>query len=322
MLYTACVIGAAGLYLVLKPGRPSAKAIGALLGLGAFGWLLVSAANAIGGGSPQNPQVAFTIASGIAILAAGRMVTHTRPVYCALYFILVVLSSAALFLLLEAEFIAFALVIVYAGAILITYMFVLMLAQQAGDAAQPAGRAEYDVVPREPAAATLVGFVLLAVLSNMIVIGAETMPAPSTAVRANEQAWLELEQMPARLQTEVRRAYPQFDWPPDRNPDGSFIAVAEGRAYVTGHLEGSSQTQRFELPPEAMPENIQRVGWALVAKFPASLELAGVILLMAMVGAVVLARRQIELGEDEKRLAAGMRRLTVEDAAAGEGATR
>jgi hypothetical protein len=55
-----------------------------------------------------------------------------------------------------------------------------------------------------------------------------------------------------------------------------------------------------------MPTNAQLVGWSLVATFPVSLEVAGVILLMAMFGAVVLARRQIDLGEDELRVAAGM----------------
>ncbi|MCH8152621.1 MAG: hypothetical protein IH830_09650 [Planctomycetes bacterium] len=54
-----------------------------------------------------------------------------------------------------------------------------------------------------------------------------------------------------------------------------------------------------------MPQNIEQVGLALIAKFPVSLELAGVILLMAMFGAVVLAQRQIELSEQEKRAAAG-----------------
>ena len=53
------------------------------------------------------------------------------------------------------------------------------------------------------------------------------------------------------------------------------------------------------------------VGLSLVADFPVSLELAGVILLLAMFGAVVLARKQIEIGEDEVREAAGMRRLAL-----------
>jgi hypothetical protein len=43
------------------------------------------------------------------------------------------------------------------------------------------------------------------------------------------------------------------------------------------------------------------VGWSLVNDFPVTIELAGVILLMAMFGAAVLARRAIELTEKEKR---------------------
>jgi hypothetical protein len=48
---------------------------------------------------------------------------------------------------------------------------------------------------------------------------------------------------------------------------------------------------------------------ALVAQFPVSLELAGVILLMALFGAVVLARRQMTMAEDERRAAAGLSRI-------------
>ncbi len=83
------------------------------------------------GSQAGRPATFFVIFSVIAVAAAVRMITHSKPVYSALYFILVVLSSAGLFLLLQAEFMAFALVIVYAGAILVTYVFVLMLAQQA-----------------------------------------------------------------------------------------------------------------------------------------------------------------------------------------------
>src|SRR4030095_6722893 len=105
--------------------------------------MLVEAGTFIAGGrrapGPERPEFFFAVFSLIAIASAGRMITHNRPVYSALYFIMVVLSSAALFLMLQAEFMAFALVIVYAGAILITYMFVIMLAQQAPTDEQPAG---------------------------------------------------------------------------------------------------------------------------------------------------------------------------------------
>ena len=55
---------------------------------------------------------------------------------------------------------AFALIIVYAGAILITYMFVLMLAQQASDSDHFDDIPVYDRLACEPGAAVIVGLVL------------------------------------------------------------------------------------------------------------------------------------------------------------------
>ena len=52
---------------------------------------------------------------------------------------------------------------------------------------------------------------------------------------------------------------------------------------------------------------------ALIEAFPVSLGLAGVVLTMAMFGAVILARRQIELTEDEKREASGLPRIGHHD---------
>lgn len=56
----------------------------------------------------------------------------------------------------------------------------------------------------------------------------------------------------------------------------------------------------IRVPSTVRVTNTDGVGWDLVARHPMALELAGIILLMAMLGAVVLARKQIELGEDEK----------------------
>ena len=80
-------------------------------------------------------------------------------------------ATAGLFVLLEAEFIAAALVLIYAGAILVTYVFVIMLASQAGsdDKPTPAQKmVEYDHVSREPLAAAAVGFALMGVLLFLI----------------------------------------------------------------------------------------------------------------------------------------------------------
>jgi NADH-quinone oxidoreductase subunit J len=242
------------------------------------------------------------------------MITSRRPVYCALYFVLVVLASAALFLLLEAEFMAFALVIVYAGAILITYLFVLMLAQQAPQEGGESAQAEYDVNPREPLAAVLVGFILMAVLGDMVFAGPIGMPRPRVSgAEAAAEAWRDLAALPGQLRQTVAARHPNFNWPPTMQQGAeSYLTIAGGAAFVTGTERGSDVMQDFELGGEDQPTNVQRVGVALVRKFPVSLELAGVILLMAMFGAVILARRQIELGEDEKRAAAGLRRLGVD----------
>jgi NADH-quinone oxidoreductase subunit J len=115
--------------------------------------------------SSTSNAIYFWIFSAIALGSAVRVVTHSKPVYSALYFVLTVFASAGLFVLLEAEFMAAALVLIYAGAILVTYVFVIMLASQAtGDGTHIQKMADYDSNSREPAAAAAVGFALMGVL--------------------------------------------------------------------------------------------------------------------------------------------------------------
>lgn len=315
LLYFACILGAAALYLALKPGPRALRGAGALFGLGVVIWLLMSAPSllaAIGGAdvafltdAQKRPGVFFIIFSLIAVAAAVRMITHDRPVYSALYFVLVVLSSAALFLLLQAEFMAFALVIVYAGAILITYMFVIMLAQQAPAPDQPGAEADYDVNPREPAISCAIGFVMLAVLAHMAYAGVPQLSVADVAT-AERIAWENLNLLPRDVEAMVGELSPGA-----KPAKGAQVEVTEEGAFINVRRAGETSDTRLALPADRLPGNVQRVGLDLVAKFPVSLELAGVILLMAMFGAVVLARKQIELGEDEVREAAGLRRLAL-----------
>jgi NADH-quinone oxidoreductase subunit J len=310
--YIACVIGCAGLYLMLRPGQRAVRVIGGLFGMGVFAWLLIAAASLLSdpvkGDDRTNPEVFFSIFSLIAVASAARMISHQRPVYAALYFVMVVLSSAGLFLMLQAEFMAFALVIVYAGAILITYMFVLMLAQQAPDDEHPDQQPDYDRIPREPFAAVVVGFIMLALLTRMTYEGTGKLPAPPTDAQATLAAWQQLEKMPKELNAVALKDRPGGVVKTDTRGHAIFLDV--GKAVVQVNMP-NGQTELVMLPDSAMPSNVQGVGLELIQKFPVSLELAGVILLMAMFGAVVLARKQIELGEDEVREAAGMRRLAL-----------
>lgn len=309
--YIACVIGCAGLYLMLRPDQRAIRVVGGLFGLGVFAWLLIASASLVSDpvkGDKTHPEVFFTLFSLIAVASAVRMITHERPVYAALYFVMVVLSSAGLFLMLQAEFMAFALVIVYAGAILITYMFVLMLAQQAPDAEHPDQQPEYDRIPREPMAAVVVGFIMLALLTQMTYQGTGKLPSQTTEAQAALATWRQLEKMPRQLEEIVQRDHPGASVKADTQ--GHAIHMDNGKAAVQVSL-ADGKALAVALPDDAMPSNVQGVGLALIQQFPVSLELAGVILLMAMFGAVVLARKQIELGEDEVREAAGMRRLAL-----------
>jgi NADH-quinone oxidoreductase subunit J len=71
--------------------------------------------------------VLFLIFAGIAVISGINVVVQTHPISSALSLIGVMASLAALYLLLGAQFIAAAQVIVYAGAIMVLFIFVIML---------------------------------------------------------------------------------------------------------------------------------------------------------------------------------------------------
>lgn len=61
------------------------------------------------------------------VLSALRMITVRNPVHAALFLVLTFFTSAALWLLLEAEFLAIVLVLVYVGAVMVLFLFVVMM---------------------------------------------------------------------------------------------------------------------------------------------------------------------------------------------------
>ncbi len=69
----------------------------------------------------------FYIVGTIAVLAAVYLIFERNPVFCALYLIQTMVCIAVLYILLEAQFIAAVQMIVYAGAIMVLFLFVIML---------------------------------------------------------------------------------------------------------------------------------------------------------------------------------------------------
>src|SRR4051812_4491728 len=70
--------------------------------------------------------VFYTLAA-ILLFAGLRVITARNPVHAALFLVLAFFTAAGIWLLLEAEFLAIALVLVYVGAVMVLFLFVVMM---------------------------------------------------------------------------------------------------------------------------------------------------------------------------------------------------
>ncbi len=235
LIYLVFAVGAAGVYFALPRSGRSTGHAGGLLGLAAVALLVLVA---VSKAAPRDWAGFTYLFSAVALLAAGRVITHPKPVYCVLYFVLVVVAVAFLVVLQEAEFLGVALVIVYAGAILVTYAFVLMLAQ-------PSVAFSEDTRSREPFWAVLAGFVSMAVIAGQV----GRLPERATAASPTAQLV--------------------------SHPVGPIAAPSSDQA--GGNTAG--------------------VGRELLTTYVLTFELAGVLLLVAMIGAIAIARKRVPAEE-------------------------
>jgi NADH-quinone oxidoreductase subunit J len=226
LLIPAILLGVVGVWLMLPRGRGAGRGAGIVLGAIALG-LGFSRLPGLGSWLAQSM---FLVLAVVTVASAAAAVTFRNPVYCAVWFGLSLLGTAGLFLFAGAQFLAVATVVVYAGAILVTFLFVLMLAQ-------PEGRARYDRVSWEPPLSAAAGVLLVGVLSAAI--GGLVSPAPSGGAHS----------APGALTP-----------PSAKSLDAGVLA----------------------------PEHVARLGSELFGRHLIAVELAGVLLLVALVGAAVI----------------------------------
>jgi NADH-quinone oxidoreductase subunit J len=172
-LLWAAVIFAAGLWLSLPQGRLRGRRLGLLLtvvGLGVF----ASQLPLVGGWLDQG---LFSALAAVTVLSCTAAIIARNPVYAAIWFGLALLGTAALFLFSGAQFLGVATVTVYAGAILVTFLFVIMLAQ-------PRGHAHYDRVSWEAFLSAATGAILVGLLTTTIDRSFGTASAPASAAPA------------------------------------------------------------------------------------------------------------------------------------------
>jgi NADH-quinone oxidoreductase subunit J len=148
------VLAALAIWLMLPRGGKKGRWIGAVIGVIALGCF----ATQMLGSDDWSGEVVFRILAAVTVVSAVCTVTFRSPVYCAVWFALTLVGSAAIFMLQGAQFLGVATIVVYAGAILVTFLFVLMLAQ-------PRGNAFYDRVSWEALLSAGTGAVMVGVLT-------------------------------------------------------------------------------------------------------------------------------------------------------------
>ena len=277
-LLAVSALGFLGIFLMLPRERPGLARIGALVGVLALAGFFLYLARQMPAGA-TTPPIAFYLFAGIMIFGAVSVICHPKPVYAVLYFVLVTLAGAGLFVLLAAEFMAIVLIIVYAGAILVTYVFVIMLASQGG----PEKAAEYDRVAAEPLIPVFVSFLLLGTILQVML--PKTDAAQAARSNLNHTDALMLAHLGA---------------PPAQPATTKPVSTTSVTETIGLHIEIASDTTTLSTQNSALsttssppprPSNIQVLGAALYTRYAISLELAGVLLTIALVGSVVIARK-------------------------------
>ncbi len=72
-------------------------------------------------------QIVFYLFAGLLVFSASMVVVMRNPIHAALFLILSFFASSAIWLLLQAEFLAITLVLVYVGAVMVLFLFVVMM---------------------------------------------------------------------------------------------------------------------------------------------------------------------------------------------------
>jgi NADH-quinone oxidoreductase subunit J len=103
--------------------------------------------------------IVFIVAALIAVVSSLLMVTRKNPIHSALWMIMTFFAMAVIYLILNAQFIAVAQVMVYAGAIMMLILFVIMLVHMEKGGEVDSGKPHRSVITR--VAWALIAVVLL-----------------------------------------------------------------------------------------------------------------------------------------------------------------
>jgi len=203
----------------------------------------------------------FIVFAAIAVVAALGVILSRKPVYSALFLLLNFATLAAMYILLQAQFLAAVQIIVYAGAIVVLFLFVVMLI--GGGELGPGDR---ETSRQGAALRSLVS------LSN-------GLPKGDKETRKQGDAATSLASPHGSAAPRLRGALALVL--------AVLLLAAVGYGLVTGHL--------FPVQGNAAAfgqGSVEAIGAALYTDYLLPFELTSVLLLVGMVGAVVLAKNE------------------------------
>ena len=322
------VMGFLSIWYLLPTPRPRQTVFGVLGGIVALIGFGVFLASGLDRALPIRAEgFLFACFSLMAIGFAGMMITQRNPARAAMCFALVVLNVCGLFLLLAAPFLMAATIIIYAGAIVVTFLFVIMLAQQEG-------ASNADQRSREPFLATLAGCVLLGSLLcvlqksyhpadvNVIirdltqlseassiddikrVLGDPDLKKEDRTLVLVEQLKTQFATVPEDHKVHNRIANIALDWVhlrEDKIKENSKAVLEElqvqrGKqgSLALRDVPGKAKTPGHFVPGKLPASNVSALGKTLFTDYLIPVELAATLLLVATIGAIAIAARRSE----------------------------
>jgi len=118
------------------------------------------------------PMIIFLVLAAVAVLGAVSLILQRHPIHSALSLIVVMVALAGLYLLMGAEFVAAVQIIVYGGAIMVLFVFVIMLLNAGAEERTNFSKlATYAGVPLAVAIAGLIAAAILKSGGNLSTAG-------------------------------------------------------------------------------------------------------------------------------------------------------
>jgi NADH-quinone oxidoreductase subunit J len=198
----------------------------------------------------QLPLLVFLVIGTIAVASAILVVAMRNPVHSALFLLLAFLCVAVLFIIKSAEFVAAVQVLVYAGGIMVLFLFVVMLINYRH-------LPEERVLSKVWLAGVGVGLAVFVLFAGIVRTGAYADQAPDAAKKLSTVTETQLTEHPTDPNKLVRRTR------------------------------------------ERENRNAEAVAMALYTDYLVPFEVASLFLLVAMIGAIVIGKRELSAEEEE-----------------------